>query len=164
MLPKSSLLSRGADSDVRNGHHSLAENHYTEIGDDLRSIGIVQVAILNVISSAPDRSYGIGIAAELTQRIGRTIPDAQVFTALRRLESQGMIEGSDSPVAMPSQRTRGRPRKYYSLTVLGRRALHNAVRHTHGYKPLQQSDLGVGNEGKTEEEEVMAAAPLLGST
>ena len=103
-----------------------------------RTLGLVQVAILNHIETSPDRAYGSAITDDVSTAIGRDLADAQVYIALRRLQKQGLLCSQLSPSA-PSKGTRGRPRKYYSLTALGKRALEDAGAYILSDRPVTQS-------------------------
>src|SRR5260370_29305976 len=75
-----------------------------------RALGLVQVAILNVINRDPDRAYGSAITDEVSRVVDRELADAQVYIALRRLEEHGLVR-SHVEIPLPSKRSRARPRK-----------------------------------------------------
>lgn len=91
-----------------------------------RALGLVQVAILNVIDRNPDRAYGVAITDEVSRVVGRELTDAQVYMALQRLEEHGLVTVRVDIVSLPPKRSRGRPRKFYALTASGRKAIENA--------------------------------------
>ena len=100
-----------------------------------RAIGLVQAAILATIEAAPMRAYGSAIADDISIKIGRELADAQVYVALRRLMAQGLLTSHPehprgTSEVTTSKVTRGRPRKYYSLTALGKRTLEDAAAYT----------------------------------
>lgn len=113
-----------------------------------RALGLVQVAIMNVITKKPEQSYGTAIADEVSKLVGRDLAEAQVYVALRRLEEQGLIS-SHVDFPMPSKRSRGRPRKYYASTTKGRRALEAAGAYTSSNSPFMHSTYGGDHEGET---------------
>ena len=96
-----------------------------DISEKSPRLGIMQYAILQLIDSWPDKAYGTAIAAEVSRKIGRDLLEAQIYVALGRLEDRGLlqshIETKQAPV--PGKGRRGRPRKMYALTGLGRGAL-----------------------------------------
>jgi DNA-binding PadR family transcriptional regulator len=104
-----------------------------------RTLGLVQVAIMNVITSKPDRAYGTAITDEVSRVVGRELADAQVYIALGRLEEHGLISSRVDEIPMPSKKSRGRPRKYYASTAKGRRALESAGAYTLSRSPFMQS-------------------------
>jgi DNA-binding PadR family transcriptional regulator len=113
-----------------------------------RTLGLVQVAIMNVITNQPLRSYGTAIADEVSKLVGRDLADAQIYIALGRLEEQGLISSRVHDVPVPSKKSRGRPRKYYASTAKGRRALESAGAYTSSSSPFK-STRGGDYEGET---------------
>jgi PadR family transcriptional regulator, regulatory protein PadR len=89
-----------------------------------RALGLIQIAILRVIDCNSAQAYGSAITDQVAQAVGRELADGQVYLALQRLERHGLV--SSQIVPMPSS-SRGRPRKYYALTAMGRRALESAA-------------------------------------
>ena len=81
---------------------------------------------MSVIERFPNAAYGTAIADAVTDMTGKEVSDPQVFVALGRLERQGFIASCPDPNPEPSQRTRGRPRKFYNLTATGKTALEAA--------------------------------------
>lgn len=85
--------------------------------------------ILRVIERYPNDAHGVGIARHLRKLLAVESPeDSQIYGALGRLEARRLIELSNDQASqdMPSSerpRKVGRPRKLYSLTVSGKRAL-----------------------------------------
>jgi DNA-binding PadR family transcriptional regulator len=104
-----------------------------------RTLGLVQVAIMNVITNKPERAYGTAITDEVSRIVGRELADAQVYIALGRLEAHGLISSRVDEIPMPSKKSRGRPRKYYASTAKGRRALESAGAYTLSKSPFMQS-------------------------
>lgn len=94
-----------------------------------RALGLVQMAVLRHIETSPERAYGLGIADDVSKLVKRDFADAQIYIALRRLEDHGMISSrlNEIPV-LP--KTRGRPRKYYFLTAMGKDALEEMGAYT----------------------------------
>ena len=63
----------------------------------------------------------------ISNSLERKLADAQVYVALRRLETQGLISTRSSKEStVPPKRTRGRPRKFYTLSASGKGALESA--------------------------------------
>ena len=113
-----------------------------------RALGLVQVAILNVINRDPGRAYGSAITDQVSRVVDRELADAQVYMALRRLEEHGLVR-SHVDISVPSKKSRGRPRKYYALTASGRRAMESAGAYTFSASPFMQSR--GDHEGKSQE-------------
>jgi DNA-binding PadR family transcriptional regulator len=104
-----------------------------------RTLGLVQVAIMNVITNRPDRAYGTAITEEVSGIVGREFSDAQIYVALGRLEDHGLISSHIDEISTPSKKSRGRPRKYYASTAKGLRALKDAGAYTLSTSPFMKS-------------------------
>lgn len=115
-----------------------------------RALGLIQVVILNVIDRNPAKAYGSAITDEVSRVVRRELADAQVYVALGRLEDHGLVSSVVGQVPMPSQRSRGRPRKYYALTASGRRAMEGAGAYIFSASPFMQSSERGEHEGKEE--------------
>lgn len=115
-----------------------------------RVLGLIQVAILRVIDRCPAKSYGAAITDEVSRLVARELADAQVYVALQRLEEQGLVSSRVDLIPRPSKMSRGRPRKFYALTAMGRRALESAGAYTSAAVPFMQSSQGGTHEGKEE--------------
>jgi PadR family transcriptional regulator PadR len=81
--------------------------------------GTLDVALLAALGHEP--SYGHGLFATLAEAGLPGLADASVYGALRRLESEGML---DSELV---QSAAGPARKYYRLTASGRSARREAL-------------------------------------
>ena len=114
----------------------------------VRALGLVQLAILRVIGTQPARSFGVAIAEAVSHHTDREISDPQIYVALKRLETHGFVSSSTEEVRLPSKRSRGRPRKYYSLTPKGRRAIETAGNYVILAEPFKKPKRGK-SEGKT---------------
>ena len=89
-------------------------------------VGPVQADILQIIRDHPELAHGVGIAGFLRDHRGHDVSDAQTYMALRRLDARGLIveRSADTDTRnTPSDSRRGRPRKLYTLTASGMRAL-----------------------------------------
>ncbi len=65
-------------------------------------------------------AYGVAIKKDIETRLGRNVSMGAMHTALVRLEEKGYIRsfnGEDSEERM------GRPRRYYQITALGKKAI-----------------------------------------
>lgn len=106
---------------------------------NIRTLGLIQLTILFIIDRHPDRAYGSAITAAVSEKVGRELADAQVYVALSRLEEHGLVDSRIGVIPKPSKSSRGRPRKYYSLTATGRRAMESAGAYTFSNMSLKQS-------------------------
>lgn len=65
-------------------------------------------------------AYGVSVKKEIEDRFSRKVSVGALQTALKRLEDKGYVkshEGEGTPERA------GRPRKYFELTAMGRKAL-----------------------------------------
>ena len=67
-----------------------------------------------------DNAYGVSIKKEIEQRLKRTVSVGALQSALRRLESKGYLKTREGE---ETQERAGRPKCYFSITALGKRAL-----------------------------------------
>ena len=81
---------------------------------------MIMLAILRV-----EEAYGVPIAREIESTAGRTVVLGAVYTALERLEEQGMVS---SNVGDPTPQRGGRARRYFRVTARGLRALKDTQR------------------------------------
>ena len=70
-----------------------------------------------------DGAYGRAILKEVETRLERDIAAGAVHATLTRLEHKGYLSSHDEP-GTPARA--GRPRRYYELQALGRRALNDS--------------------------------------
>ncbi len=78
--------------------------------------GVLELCVLALLSKG-DR-YGYDISEVLSRRIA--ISDGTVYPILRKLKSEGQVS------TRMSEESGGPPRKYYSLTALGREEYEHA--------------------------------------
>jgi len=111
---------------------------------DTRTLGIVQLMILNRINADPENATARKITDDLSEIFGERIPDAQVFVTLSRLRDRGLVNAAipknpstigektkitRSP-ALPSKSTaqrRGRRAAIMQLTPEGVSAVEQAA-------------------------------------
>ena len=82
--------------------------------------GSIQLCLLALLSG--EANYGFQMIKELRERSRGffDVKEGTLYPALRRLEERGFVESAWV------EREVGVPRKYYTLTDRGRRALHEA--------------------------------------
>ena len=80
------------------------------------SVSSVTPVILGLLSSRPRSGYEIKAIVDRSTRFFWAASYGQIYPELRRLESEGLIEGEDAPNG-------DRPRRVYSLTPSGHDAL-----------------------------------------
>jgi DNA-binding PadR family transcriptional regulator len=67
-----------------------------------------------------DHAYAVPVRTVLEERTGRPVARGALYTALERLEVKGCLR---SRMEDPSAERGGRPRRYFSVTPAGLRAL-----------------------------------------
>jgi PadR family transcriptional regulator PadR len=65
-------------------------------------------------------AYGVSIKEEIEMRLDREVSMGAMHTALIRLEDKGYIRSSNGEA---TEDRAGRPRKYYEITALGKKAI-----------------------------------------
>lgn len=104
-----------------------------------KMLGIIQLAIMSVIRSFPEKAYGTAIAKLVSQQIHKEMSDAQVFVTLNRLERQGFVTPNISEKEPSEKKGPGRPKKRYTLTASGLRALDEMAAYSFLSSPWMQS-------------------------
>jgi len=86
-------------------------------------LGEFEEIVLLTIAILHKEAYGVAIKKEIEQRVARSVSIGALHTALLRLEDKGYLrsfEGESTPDRA------GRPKKYFEVTALGRKALEHA--------------------------------------
>jgi len=65
-------------------------------------------------------AYGVAIKNEIEARLNREVSLGAMHTALVRLEDKGYIRSRDGSA---TEERAGRPRKYFEITALGKKAI-----------------------------------------
>lgn len=84
---------------------------------EFEEIVMLTVAILH------QRAYGVSIKKEIETRLSRSVSVGALQTALRRLEDKGYLRSHEGET---TEERAGRPRKYFVVTALGKRAIEYA--------------------------------------
>ena len=82
-------------------------------------LGEFEFAVLLAVLQTED-PYAVPIRALLQERTGRPVARGAVYTALERLEAKGCLK---SRMADPTDERGGKPRRYFTVTPLGVRAI-----------------------------------------
>lgn len=90
----------------------------------MSSIGELETLILLATLQIGDEAYGVSIRDEIEARTGRRLTRGAIYTALRRLESKGFVEGR---LGDPTPSRGGRAKRYLSLTEAGLVELRSAT-------------------------------------
>lgn len=81
---------------------------------EFEEIVILTIAILH------NGAYGVSIKNEIESRLARDVSFGAMHTALVRLEEKGYIK---SVTGETTEERLGRPRKYFQITALGKKAM-----------------------------------------
>jgi PadR family transcriptional regulator, regulatory protein PadR len=81
---------------------------------EFEEIVMLTVAILH------EDAYGVAVKKEIEDRLSRKVSVGALQTALQRLELKGYLKSKESEGG--AERA-GRPRRYFTVTALGRKAM-----------------------------------------
>ena len=83
-------------------------------------LGEFEEIVMLTIAILHKEAYGVAIKSEIQERLSRNVSMGAMHTALVRLEAKGYIESWNGD---SSDDRMGRPKKYYKLTALGKKAM-----------------------------------------
>ena len=82
-------------------------------------LGEFEFAVLLAVLQT-DEAYAVPVRALIEERTGRTVARGALYTALERLEAKGCLK---SRMGDPTDERGGKPRRYFTVTAQGLRAL-----------------------------------------
>jgi PadR family transcriptional regulator, regulatory protein PadR len=85
-------------------------------------LGEFEEIVLLTIGILNKQAYGVSIKNEIEARLQRDVSMGAMHTALLRLEDKGYIRSTHGEA---TEERAGRPRKYFEITALGRRAIEH---------------------------------------
>jgi PadR family transcriptional regulator PadR len=83
-------------------------------------LGEFEEIVMLTICILHPQAYGVSIQKEIEMRLGREASMGALHSALIRLEDKGFLKSKNGE---SSDGREGRPRRYYEVTALGRKAL-----------------------------------------
>ncbi|AYB30436.1 PadR family transcriptional regulator [Chryseolinea soli] len=83
-----------------------------------------EVVLLTVGVLYPD-AYGVSVKKEIEERLSRKVSVGALQSALKRLEDKGYLKSSEGEA---TQERAGRPKRYFTITALGRKAMEYTKR------------------------------------
>lgn len=86
-------------------------------------LGEFEEIVLLTVAILHKEAYGVSIKDEIESRLGRDVSMGAMHTALLRLEDKGYIRSVDGD---STEERAGRPRKYFEITALGKKAITHA--------------------------------------
>lgn len=83
-------------------------------------LGEFEEIVMLTIGVLFKNAYGVAIRNEIESRLSRTVSMGAMHTALVRLEDKGYIKSHSGETTDDRM---GRPKRYYQITALGKKAL-----------------------------------------
>lgn len=83
-------------------------------------LGEFEEVVLLTVGVLYDNAYGVSIKKEIEDRLSRNVSVGALQTALKRLEDKGYLKSRDGEA---TEERAGRPKKYFQITALGKRAM-----------------------------------------
>ena len=86
-------------------------------------LGEFEEIVILTIAILYKEAYGVAIKQEIESRLSRNVSMGAMHTALVRLEDKGYIKSSKGE---ETDERMGRPRRYYQITALGKKAMEHS--------------------------------------
>jgi PadR family transcriptional regulator PadR len=86
-------------------------------------LGEFEEIVMLTVGVLYDEAYGVSIKKEIETRLKRSVSVGALQTALRRLEEKGYLRSREGEA---TEERAGRPKKYFTITAYGRKALEHA--------------------------------------
>lgn len=91
----------------------------------MSTIGELETLILLAVLRLGDGAYGVSVKDEIRERTGRKLTRGAVYSALRRLEAKGLLQGT---LGEPTPERGGRAKRFLEVTDAGLDAVRGATR------------------------------------
>jgi DNA-binding PadR family transcriptional regulator len=85
-------------------------------------LGEFEEVVMLTVGVLYDEAYGVSIKKEIETRLKRGVSVGALQTALKRLEDKGYLKSRDGEA---TEERAGRPKKYFQITALGKRAMEH---------------------------------------
>lgn len=106
-------------------------------------LGEFEEIVLLTIAILYKDAYGVSIKEEIESRLDREVSMGALHAGLLRLEDKGYIKSFDGE---PTQERAGRPRRYFQVTTLGKKALeHSKKTREQLWKAIPKISLNMKN-------------------
>lgn len=86
-------------------------------------LGEFEEIVILTIGILYRQAYGVAIKKEIESRLSRKVSMGAMHTALVRLEDKGYIKSFNGEA---TEERLGRPKKYFQITALGKKAMEHA--------------------------------------
>ena len=83
-------------------------------------LGELEELILLTVGALNDQAYAVSVMDEIMEKTGRAMNISAIHAVLKRLETKGFVS---SKMGGATQERGGRRKRYFLLTVAGRKAL-----------------------------------------
>jgi DNA-binding PadR family transcriptional regulator len=101
-------------------HSSYSYKQENSIQVKKYQLGEFEEIVILTIGVLFDDAYGVAIKNEIETRLSRRVSMGAMHSALVRLEDKGYIKSSNGE---PTEDRMGRPKKYFRITALGKKAM-----------------------------------------
>lgn len=85
-------------------------------------LGEFEEVVMLTVGILYNDAYGVSIKKEIEERLSRKVSVGALQTALKRLEDKGYLKSHEGEA---TQERAGRPKRYFVITALGKRALEH---------------------------------------
>lgn len=83
-------------------------------------LGEFEEIVMLTVGILYNEAYGVSIKKEIESRLSRNVSVGALQTALQRLEQKGYLKSSEGEA---TQERAGRPKRYFTITAYGKRAM-----------------------------------------
>lgn len=85
-------------------------------------LGEFEEVVMLTVGILYNEAYGVSIKKEIETRLSRKVSVGALQTALKRLEDKGYLKSREGEA---TEERAGRPKKYFDITALGKRAMEH---------------------------------------
>jgi DNA-binding PadR family transcriptional regulator len=85
-------------------------------------LGEFEEVVMLTVGILYNEAYGVSVKKEIEARLSRNVSVGALQTALKRLEDKGYLRSREGEAT--AERA-GRPKKYFEITALGKRAMEH---------------------------------------
>jgi DNA-binding PadR family transcriptional regulator len=85
-------------------------------------LGEFEEVVMLTVGILYQDAYGVSIKKEIEDRLSRAVSVGALQTALKRLEEKGYLKSREGET---TQDRAGRPKRYFNITALGKRAMEH---------------------------------------
>lgn len=86
-------------------------------------LGEFEEIVMLTVGILHTEAYGVSVKKEIETRLARKVSVGALQSALKRLEQKGYLKSREGEA---TQERAGRPKRYFMITALGKRALEHS--------------------------------------